>query len=269
VRLLVNRHPLRALAVLLCLASLLAGGTLLVLRGTGLLLPGAGPWRRPAPDFAAIEDPALRKEAFLRWLLPAVERENARVARTRRRLLRLEREHRQGRRLSRGDLNFLGELADRYRTVSPERNLTASLRALLRRVDTVPARLALVQAALESGWGTSRFAREANNYFGIWTWRHEGIEPAARAQDADHRVASYPDAAASVRAYLFTLDVGPAYTELRRLRAEARAANREPRALDLAAGLSGYSARGQDYVAEIRQTLRANVDLLDAILEES
>ena len=40
--------------------------------------------------------------------------------------------------------------------------------ALLVRVDTVPASLALAQAAKESGWGTSRFAREGYNLFGYW-----------------------------------------------------------------------------------------------------
>jgi Bax protein len=252
--------PLRAIPVVVFLVALSVGGWLLAARGPGRPM---GP-----PDFASIRPPEARKEAFFRWLTPAVEQENERIRRVRRRIERLLGQHEAGQRLAPHDRVFLTEMAELYRTVSPDEDPGPALRALLRRVDTVPPRLALVQAAVESGWGTGRFAREGNNYFGVWTWRPEGIVPAAREEGADHAVAAYPDAAASVRAYLYTLDVGPAYTELRRLRAQARAAGRRPRALDLAQGLHGYSERGSAYVTEIRQMLRANADLLDAVLED-
>ena len=251
-------NPLRLVSVVLALVALAAGGWLLA----RVLAPG------PAkPDFEAIAQPEARKEAFFRWLAPVVEQENERLRRVRSRLERLDREHRSGRALSTADRAFLAELAERYKAAPPGENPGPTLKALLRRVDTVPVRLALVQAAVESGWGTGRFAREANNYYGIWTWRHEGLVPDDRDDGSDHVVAAYPDAAASVRAYLYTLDAGPAYSELRRIRAEARAAGRRPRAVELARGLHGYSQRGQEYVADIRQLLESNAELLDSVLE--
>jgi len=47
----------------------------------------------------------------------------------------------------------------------------------LKRVDTIPVSMVLAQAAIESNWGKSRFAREANNLFGEWTWGKKGIIP--------------------------------------------------------------------------------------------
>ena len=37
---------------------------------------------------------------------------------------------------------------------------------LMFRVDSIPVTLALAQAIVESGWGTSRFARQGNALFG-------------------------------------------------------------------------------------------------------
>ena len=34
----------------------------------------------------------------------------------------------------------------------------------------IPRELIIAQAAIETGWGKSRFANEANNLFGIRTW---------------------------------------------------------------------------------------------------
>jgi Bax protein len=235
----------------------------------GALPSGAPLGAAPAPDFAAMTDARQRKEAFFAWLAPLVERENARVARMRERLEELQAKQQRGGRLDRHEIRFLEQVAERYRIDGDPRHSAEDMQRLLRRVDTVPPRLALAQAAVESGWGTSRFAREGNNYFGIWTWRGRGMTPARRASFSNHKVASYGDAAASVRAYLYTRAVGPAYRDLRLRREEARQAGRHPGALELAVGLSGYSERGDDYVHEIRRVLRGNARLLDAVLEGS
>ena len=44
-------------------------------------------------------------------------------------------------------------------------------------MDEIPASLAIAQAAKETGWGTSRFARKGNALFGQWTWSGEGLKP--------------------------------------------------------------------------------------------
>ena len=51
---------------------------------------------------------------------------------------------------------------------------------LLRRVNVLPASLVIAQSAMESSWGASRFASEANNLFGMWTWGGKGIVPSRR-----------------------------------------------------------------------------------------
>lgn len=149
-------------------------------------------------------------------------------------------------------------LASRF-NVAGDMNRVETRETLLRRVDAIPVALVLAQAANESGWGTSRFAREANNLFGMWTWdRKSGLIPKRRSETGTHFIRIFDDLNSAVANYLQTINVGPAYRELRDLRATARAQGREPDALELVGGLHRYSSRGNDYVSEIRNIIRYN-----------
>jgi len=44
---------------------------------------------------------------------------------------------------------------------------------LLKRMKPHPKAIALAQSALESGWGSSRFFKEANNIFGVWSFNKD------------------------------------------------------------------------------------------------
>jgi Bax protein len=201
-------------------------------------------------------DPATRKAAFLRMLLPLVLAENQ--------LLRAERRFLVDS-FAKGALDAAVEpgrsvatLARRYR-VAGDLDDPGLREVLLRRVDELPVALVLAQAALESGWGTSRFAREANNLFGIWTWESEGgVVPERRRAGMRHRVRAYDDLRASVHGYMRNLNVGHAYIELRKQRAALRAAGRPLDAVVLAQSLSAYSERGMEYVDEITVMIEAN-----------
>ncbi len=213
------------------------------------------------PDMAELPA-AERKALFFRALLPSILRENARLEEKRlfiaTRLgpgVRPDPESRDGERLA--------HLVERYR-VDPALPPEQLRDRLLHRVDSLPVGLVLVQAANESGWGTSRFTLQANNLFGVWTYTDgAGLRPEGAAEDARHAVRIYADLGASVRGYLYTVNVGRVYEPLRERRAEARANGRQPEAADLAAGLTRYSERGNAYVAELRTML--NIDDLPAL----
>lgn len=212
----------------------------------------------PEVPARSVEKPATAKasqQAFLDMLRPIVARENARLDELRRELqgllLRLERGE-----ADEGDRQRLRTLAARYRVPGKILSEFASRSDLLNRIDTIPPALALAQAANESAWGSSRFAREGNNLFGIWTYdESKGIVPRGRAKGAKHLVRKFDNVDESVRYYIHTLNSHPAYQALRDARAEARARGERPRALDLAGGLVKYSAKGELYVKLIRQLI--------------
>lgn len=198
-----------------------------------------------------------RKALFFRVLAPLVAAENRVLEDQRHFLLQAFAEHPR--------LPESGEVAERVRALANRFNVGGDLdrpatrELLLRRVDVVPTALVLAQAANESGWGTSRFAREANNLFGMWTWDADaGIAPLEHDPDSRHFVRVFADLRAAVKNYLHTINVGPAYHELRRLRAAHRMRGESPDALQLAAGLKRYSARGEQYVREIRSIIEYN-----------
>ncbi|MBW6476618.1 MAG: glucosaminidase domain-containing protein [Chromatiales bacterium] len=196
-----------------------------------------------------------KKRLFFQSLLPLVLAENARLQKKREWLLGLD----SRRPLSAEDAEQLGALRERYKLTATD-DAEQDIANLLRHIDKVPVALVLAQAANESGWGSSRFAQQANNLFGEWTWRaEEGIAPLVRNEGSRHYVRRFDSLADSVRAYIYNLNAGHAYADLRRMRAEMRARGAERfDALSLATGLERYSARGEEYVAEIQQMIRGN-----------
>lgn len=202
-------------------------------------------------------DADTRKAVFFRALLPLVLYENAALGHHRANIQALL----QGGAPPEPDTDeraYLGQLKERF-GVEGNLNDAAVRQQLMRRVDEVPASLALAQAANESGWGTSRFTREANNLFGEWTWNEDqGLLPQRRAADATHFVRIFPDLHASVRSYVHNINIGHAYSGLRQQRANLREQNEPLEGITLAGGLIRYSERGQAYVEEVRSMIRQN-----------
>lgn len=201
-------------------------------------------------------DVTEKKSLFFRTLLPLVTMEN-RIIREQRAFLT--------RAFLEGPVDHESDTASSIREISEHYRVEGHINsrlfreALLRRVDAVPAGLVLAQAANESGWGTSRFARSANNLFGVWTFKRlAGLAPSERVDGATHSVRAYPSLRRAVRSYLFNINAGHAYQELRLLREAMRRDGIPPDPHQLAAGLVRYSSRGEDYVEEIRQLIRIN-----------
>jgi len=138
---------------------------------------------------------------------------------------------------------------------------------LLARVDVIPPKLALIQAAKESGWGTSRFARSANNLFGEWCFSEGcGVVPASRSEGRRHEVESFDSVQDAIASYVRNLNSHPSYAPLRERRAALRAAGEAPTALALADGLGRYSERGEAYVQEVKSMIRHNEPILETSL---
>lgn len=217
--------------------------------------------RPPLPDFATIEHLPSKKRAFFDYLLPMVEANNARVRGVRAELHDLRDRVEHGDPVSSADWDRVAELAKRYRVpVDDDTPLDAELvDVLLRRADVLPPSLVLAQAATESAWGTSRFARVANNLFGEWCFTEGcGIVPARRADGAVHEVEEFASVHDSVDSYFRNLNSHPAYRGVRDRRHAAREAGEVIRGAELAGGLTRYSARGDAYVEELRVIMRIN-----------
>ena len=111
-----------------------------------------------------------KKQEFFEYLLPLIRQSNLSVLAERTRVLALKTDIENGVTLDKQSLAFIGGISSRYR-VSAGSDLLTQINQLIIKVDAVPESLVLAQAANESGWGTSRFARKANNLFGVWCFK--------------------------------------------------------------------------------------------------
>jgi Bax protein len=221
------------------------------------------------PDFNEYSDIRDKKQAFFQFLAPLVRAENMLIEEQRANLLALfHRWQDDSNALSGDDLEFLEQLAVEYRTDFDVTAGTNLFTILLRRVDVVPETLVLVQAANESGWGTSRFARDGLNFFGQWCFSDGcGIVPEHRLEGMNHEVRKFKSVNASIRSYLRNINTHPAYLELRVLREQRRAEGQDIRALDLTPGLLSYSERGEEYIDELNAMIRVNRPIIVELIE--
>jgi len=221
---------------------------------------------KPLPDFSTIKQVPERKQAFFEFLAPMVRDANDRIRHKRTRLLRIVESAAAGDAPGWFDRRWLAGLSEHYEVPWDAEQPLAGIETLKRRVDVVPASLALVQAATESGWGRSRFAVEGNNLFGHWCYRQGcGIVPANRSSDAAHEVAAFDSVRESVRRYLLNLNTHPAYRPVREIRARLRRSDQPVTAMALADGLTRYSERRDAYVEEIKTVIRVNRPLLERV----
>ena len=208
------------------------------------------------PDFSAYQDVKQKKTAFFDFMLPLVSAQNAEIQLQRQRLEELK--HLSAEEYSRSHRRFLEELAQYYR-LDVEQVTPVEVQQLLKRVDQVPAYLALAQAAMESAWGTSRFATEANNLFGKWCYVEGcGLVPLQRAAGSVHEVAKFDSAADAVASYLRNINTHYAYQDLRDRRAELRQSDSPVSGHLLAEDLINYSELRDAYVKEIQAVIRIN-----------
>ena len=127
--------------------------------------------------------------------------------------------------------------------------------SLIDRVDIIPIKLVMAQAIIESGWGTSRFAKEGNNYFGIHCFTKGcGMKPVGIAH-SDFEVKVFSSVTDAIKSYLHILNTGYAYKNLRKIRANFREQGKKPDPLQLALGLGQYSQIGDKYASIIKNVI--------------
>lgn len=215
-------------------------------------------WPRPIVvavprDLGAYRSTSERKRAFVDFMLPLILRENERIVEDRTKLLGIRPQIELGMPISEAELVWLTEL-EAFFKVRP-----GNLEILMERLDEVPPSLALAQAAEESGWGTSRFARAGNAVFGQRTWTPgSGIVPSKRADGERHEVKVFAAPEDSVRAYMRNLNTHPFYAEFRAARRDMRLGGEPLDGYRLALGLTKYSERRLAYVESIRAIIRVN-----------
>ena len=203
------------------------------------------------PDsYYKIKNTKLMKEAFFSFISELAIKENNAILDDRN-FIKKYYAHKDTLELSSVESNRFLALQKRYKLKE-----NSSLKMYLKKIDIVPISLILSQAAIESGWGKSRFFKEANNIFGQWTWSGKGLIPRNRLAGAKHRIKIFATPRAAVRGYLINLNTHKAYKDLRRMRESLRVKNKTVSGYLLSETLINYSQKKEKYIVMIKQIIR-------------
>ena len=204
-------------------------------------------------DFLNINSVNKRKKLFINTLLPIIFVENRKILEDRKRILDWWNQS-GGEAVSREFWpNWLFEVSEKYNYTE------SSIGRLLIRVDIVPISLALSQAAIESGWGSSRYMNEGNAIFGQYTYDSKnGIKPRERANGKKFFVKRFATLSESVRSYLKNINTHQAYEDFRQERRKLRMNGDSLSGNVLANYLENYSERNQAYVDDLKLLIETN-----------
>ena len=213
-----------------------------------------------------IKSVSIQKQKFVEIILPLIKRANAKTLKERRFVISFfDKLEKQGfKAMKKDELKKLAKLSKKYKI----KNLFDKYEYLLK-IDKVPESLALTQAAIESAWGKSRFAKYANNIFGQWTYKTKGLVPEFRAEGKTHKVKIFSSLQASVNAYITNLNRNRAYRKFRFQRYQARLLNEMYSGLDAAKTMIRYSQLKEKYVKMISRFMVKNRFLKYDTIEKS
>ena len=191
------------------------------------------------PDLRKYPSGAPRKKAFLRTVMPYITSQNAAITADRNWLM--ERQYSQ--QWSTADRTRLKGIAKRYKISWSGNTRRIPWNALMERVDIIPDSMVATMAAAESGWGTSKLARNNNNLFGMKCGKGRCTNGPGKVKGYSH----FESVKESVDAYVVNLNTHAAYASFRKSRAQLRKADQEVTASNMIHKLKGYSTKGASY----------------------
>lgn len=204
-------------------------------------------------EYYAISDSKEQRQAFGNILNPMISKTNRLILEERDFIIRFFKIHLLGlfRNIPTQELQYLSKLREKYRIET-----LYDRKSYLRRIDTIPVSLTLAQAAIESGWGKSRFVKEANNIFGHWTWGKKGIIPEGREDGKTHRIRIFDSLQNSVDEYALNLNRHYAYRNFREAREKAREKNIVFSGMKAAETMLYYSELREKYVKMLQKVMK-------------
>jgi len=199
-----------------------------------------------------------KKIEFIEILLPLIAFENQKIVIERQRLIKIKNYLQLQKTLVEDDIIYLNKMANKYQIKSKNKHKIDTLNRLLFSVNVIPNSIVLAQAANESGWGTSRFAKEYNALFGQYTYNEKnGIIPSEREEGKKHFVRYFSSINKSVESYFKNINTHYAYEEFRQMRSKININNLDSEVKLLTQHLDVY-AEDESYVRTINSIIETN-----------
>ncbi len=189
-----------------------------------------------------------RKDLFIMYVLPAIVITRERLMDDFHHVEFIEQRITRNKTIAKFDSTFLVTIKQKYET--------DSLGELKKRIYPHPVSLALTQAILESGWGTSNIFQNGNNLFGVMSFSSEDSRSLIQYTEGDDEqyLRTYNSVIESVEHYFLLISTVSSYKRFRHKRWEGRSSTH----------LLRYLRRyhdGSDQYAEMAQSIIASNNL--------
>jgi len=195
-----------------------------------------------------------RRQFFIKLLLPLVLLENEKISAEHDMIVPVAAK----KTWSAEDIKLISEIAEKYNIIDEGQDISAiseeekeKIRYFLdHKIRPVPPAIAIGQAALESGWGTSRFVFEGNNLFGhVSPDPTKGIKPKNWSGNQRH-IRIFDSLQDSISAYMLNLNRNRAYNKFRWYR------RTHPNNLSkMAEGFDKYALIKEAYVGRLQSVM--------------
>ena len=137
------------------------------------------------PDYSYVFSRLVRgnKDSFIKRIGEEAKFVNESIIKERNFVYEMQEHHHRKKKITGVNKEKLKAVAKKYKVSWKLYGSNKFYDKLLNRVNIIPISMAVAQGAVESGWGKSRFAKEANNYFGHWCFTKGcGLVPSARSE---------------------------------------------------------------------------------------
>lgn len=199
-----------------------------------------------------------KKIDFIETILPLIAYENQKILLERTRLIDIKNYLEIEKTLESNDLDYLLALSRKYKVTLVHKHKIDIINELLIKVNIIPNSIVLAQAANESGWGTSRFAKEYNALFGQYTYDvNNGIVPFKREEGEKHLIRQFSSINKSVESYFININSHYAYSEFREIRNKFKNQNLKFQINKLTETLRVY-AQDKLYVQTLNSIIKTN-----------
>lgn len=212
------------------------------------------------PDFRDMKNVSEKKKSFINFMSKEIDEANQELCKQRQTILKLQDILNNKQDLDENQITKVKKYTLFYK-IWDAKTLPEQVNALVTKVNIAPKSLVIAQAILETGWGTSRFAVDYNNYFGLHCFEENcGV----KAKDSDVQVETFKDVGDSILGYYFRLNTGEKFAKFRQVRQTGGIdSNNADRLINT---LTDYSSLGGDeYQNRLNSVIKSNnLDKLNA-----
>jgi len=201
------------------------------------------------------------RQNFVDLLLPSIDKANAEIIKQRVGVYNMYVDFKSNRDLPPEKQTMVYNYLKLYRCNVPSDHSQFILsnyhfKLLLKKIDIIPSKLVLAQAAKESRWGELPFAAKGNNYFGIVCLHDSCGMTTKQVNGSGFYYKSYPSIVVGVRDYMLLLNSGNAFEDFRDLRVANRLNTELPDPFDVVQGLKYYSVNGKAYINDLIKIMK-------------